>query len=516
VLAGAAGLLHAASIAPQPLAALNVLALLALCISLHGAAPRRAALLGWTFATCWLTASVWWLFISLHRYGELPAWLAAAAVLSLAACLGGYTALACAGSVWATRRSGAGPGRAAMLFAAAWLLAELARAQWFTGFPWAAAGDAHVDGLLAQLAPWVGVYGIGAVAAGIAAGLAGLLRPVLSLAWHGRVAGHDKGEPASSQTRRAVWLPVGAAVVCLVLLQWPVPPLFDFTRPAGHLSVTLLQGNVAQDEKFDPSRVPVSLAWHLQRLLEARSDLVMAPETAIPLLAEDLPAGYWASLREHFDTGEVSALFGLPMGDASNGYTNSALGLAPGAAPYRYDKHHLVPFGEFIPLGFRWFVDLMRMPLGDFRRGALVAPSFVVKGLRVAPNICYEDLFGEDLAARFADPEQAPHVLANLSNIGWFGQSIAVQQHLQISRLRALELQRPMLRATNTGATVIIDHRGVVTHALAPHQAGELHGEVQGRSGNTPFANWTAWGGLWPLWLLGVVVLLVAGRRRRA
>ncbi|MCV5262450.1 apolipoprotein N-acyltransferase, partial [Escherichia coli] len=81
---------------------------------------------------------------------------------------------------------------------------------------------------------------------------------------------------------------------------------------------------------------------------------------------------------------------------------------------YRYDKYHLVPFGEFIPWGFRWFVEMMNMPLGDFDRGPLDAPSFVVRGERLAPNICYEDLFGEELAARFSDAKVAPTVFANI------------------------------------------------------------------------------------------------------
>ena len=141
---------------------------------------------------------------------------------------------------------------------------------------------------------------------------------------------------------------------------------------------------------------------------------------------------------------------------------------------YRYDKHHLVPFGEFIPTGFHWFTELMRIPLGDFNRGVLGPPSFAFHGERIAPNICYEDLFGEELAARFASPwtKHAPTIFANISNIGWFGDTIAIDQHLQISRLRTLEFQRPMLRATNTGATAVIDHRGVVTARSPPLHAG--------------------------------------------
>jgi apolipoprotein N-acyltransferase len=157
---------------------------------------------------------------------------------------------------------------------------------------------------------------------------------------------------------------------------------------------------------------------------------------------------------------------------------------------------------------------MMNIPLGDFNRGPLVAPSFVVKGERVAPNICYEDLFGEELAARFVDAAQAPTMLANISNIGWFGETIAVDQHLQISRMRSLELQRPMLRATNTGATAVIDHRGVLHEHLAPHTRGVLEARVQGRDGRTPFVYWAGRFGLWPLWGLGALVVL--GLRRRA
>jgi apolipoprotein N-acyltransferase len=183
--------------------------------------------------------------------------------------------------------------------------------------------------------------------------------------------------------------------------------------------------------------------------------------------------------------------------------------------PYRYDKVHLVPFGEFIPTGFRWFTNLMNIPLGDFSRGPLDAPSLQAGSQRIAPNICYEDLFGEELAVRFRDPARAPTVLVNLSNIGWFGDTIALPQHLNISRMRSLELQRPMLRSTNTGVTAIIDHRGRVTHRLAPFVRGALEGAYEGRIGTTPFAWWAGRWGLWPLVGLALTVLLLAAAARR-
>ena len=469
-----------------PLAAI---ALLAWCAG--AATPRRAALLGWLFGSAWLGAGTWWLFISLHRYGGLPAWMAVAAVAALCALLSLYLALAMA--AFARWRRGAVFADAA-LFAALWLLAELARGVLFTGFPWLATGYSQVDAPLAALAPWIGVYGVGAVAALAAALLAAGL------------AGGRAGAPA-----------LAAAVALVGLPALPGPA--SFTRDAGTLSVTLLQTNVAQDEKFAAERMPEALEWVARQLMAARGALVVAPETAVPLLPselEQLAPGYWAALQKVFAPPGRQALVGIPLGDYERGYSNSVLGLAGGGSAYRYDKTHLVPFGELIPTGFHWFTEMMDIPLGDFTRGPLNAPSFEAAGQRVAPNICYEDLFGEELARRFIDPALAPTVFANVGNIGWFGDTIANPQHLNISRFRTLEFQVPMLRATNTGATAAIDHRGQVVAELPPFTRGTLDATVQGRSGVTPFAWWAARAGLWPLLALAGAVVAAAAWRGRA
>ena len=467
---------------------LPLLALAWLVARLDAAPPRRAALLAWCYGTAWLSAGVWWLFISMHQYGGLPAPLAAAAVLALSAALS--LVLAAAGAAYARWRSGTGLDAA--LFAALWLLAELARGLIFTGFPWVAAGYSQVDSPLAALAPWLGVYGMGAVMAALAVAVVRLL-----------------------QSRGRQWL---AAAVSVALVGAAVALPRDFTQPAGEISVALLQSNVLQNEKFAAERMPETLAWVAHELMASTADLVVAPETAVPLLPfqlKDFAPGYWEMLVEHFSAPRRAALLGVPLGDFERGYTNSVVGLS--ATPgYRYDKHHLVPFGEFIPTGFRWFTEMMNIPLGDFARGVPVPPSFAVAGQRVGPNICYEDLFGEELALRFADAATAPTLLANVSNMGWFGDSSAIAQHLNISRVRSLELQRPMIRATNTGATAIIDHRGVVTAMLAPQTRGVLQGRVQGRQGVTPFAAWAGRWGLWPLVLAAVVVVALAVWRCRS
>ena len=524
LLAAAAGALQTLSCVttalwPLPLAAAALLAWL-----LAGATPRRAAWLAWAFACAWYGAATWWLFISLHQYGGLAAPLAVAAIGLLSAALAIYLALAMA---WVARRHGGAPLRDASRFAAAWLLAELARGVLFTGFPWAASGYTQIDGPLALLAPWLGVYALGAWLAWIGAALGFALRAV----------GDRRRTAAAPPAMGGIGALAALAghgpalALALALLAGPAAWLGlrgtpDFTQAGSTLRVALLQSNVAQDEKFAADRLPEALAWLHGALTGANADLVIAPETAVPLLPaqlDEMVPGYWQALRQHFGRpGGPAALIGLPLGSYEQGYTNSVIGLStasadlgtPPEAGYRYDKTHLVPFGEFIPTGFRWFTELMNIPLGDFNRGPRKPPSFAVGTARVAPNICYEDLFGEELARRFTDAASAPTMLANVSNIGWFGNSIALPQHLNISRMRSLELQRPMLRATNTGATAVIDHRGVVSAALPYFSRGLLLAEVQGREGLTPFARWASAAGLWPLWALALIGLLLPARRR--
>lgn len=518
LVAVAAGAAQAASLAwpgtGAPLWWLQIASLMLLAWLVHpqGAQPiawRRGAALGWLFATAWLSGTFWWLFISLHTYGGLAAPLAVAAVLALAAFLATYYAIAlglyCL--LAPARRA-----LAAMFFGAIWLLAELARGFLWTGFPWGAGGYAHVDGPLAVLARYAGVYGVGAVAAVLAMGI---------VQWHRRDLRNGRMW-ALLGVAAALWAGAAATRFCAVnLCHTPSQPQ---PRP---LSLQLLQGNIPQDEKFQAgSGVPLALEWYAQALRSADADLVVAPETAIPLLPQQLLPGYLEGLRNRYAQGHQAALLGIPLGDASQGYTNSVWGFSPAtqSGPYQYDKHHLVPFGEFIPPFFKWFTAMLNIPLGDFNRGKVNQPSFAWAGQRIAPNICYEDLFGEELGARFLRPEQAPTVLVNFSNIGWFGNTVAIDQHLHISRMRALEFERPMVRATNTGATAIIDHRGVVTHELARHTRGVLKGEVHGRGMDeksgwqiTPYSWWVSRWGLAPLWLAGGVALAaaaLAARRR--
>jgi apolipoprotein N-acyltransferase len=410
----------------------------------------------------------------MHQFGGIPWVLAALAVALLAASLSGYYALA----LGLTARWVA-PGRRRLLaLVPAWLLAELARATWFSGFPWIASGYAHAVGPLAGWAPWVGVYGICALGALAAAGL--LFARQRDWAW----------------AAPALLLPLAG----LVLPQ-------GFTTPAGRLAVSLVQPSIPQDQKFDPARFAANLETLARLVASAQGQVVITPESVMPVPLSELDA----TTLSHLSRPDRPALLGGFLGNAEVGYVNSVVALG---TDYSYGKRHLLPFGEFIPPGFGWFIRAMNIPLDDQARGDHQRP-WAVAGQKLRPLICYEDLFGEDIVHSATGPEAAT-VFVNVSNLAWFGTLMIQDQHLQFSQMRALEFQRPVVRSTNTGATAVVDHLGRVTARLAPLERGVLEATVEGRDGSTPYARWLAALGLWPLWslaLLGGAGCALAGRR---
>jgi apolipoprotein N-acyltransferase len=429
---------------------------------------RDALLLGWSFGAASILTGTHWLYVSLHVYGEMPAVLSALAIVLLAASLGLLYGLALWVASWAALRADHQAYEAIAILPACWMLADWTRGWIFTGFSWVATGYAHTASPFAGFAPLLGVYGVGWLAA-MAAGCLGLMLH-----------------------RRHLNL---AAISLLVVLMLAGTTLarIEWTRPLGKpISARLLQGNVPQQMKFDAANIDASLSLYREMITEAPADLIATPETALPLLSTQLPPDYLEQLAHFAWDSNSTLVVGVPWTTAPGIYLNSVIGFSFGQSTlYRYDKHHLVPFGEFIPPGARWFVDLMKMPLGDFGRGPLYQPPIDVREQWLLPNICYEDLFGEEIAAQIAAAidrgSPVPSLLLNVSNIAWFGDTIALPQHLQISQMRALETGRPMLRATNTGATAVIDARGQIAARLPAFSRGTLEASVQGMQGETPY-----------------------------
>ncbi|WGS49338.1 apolipoprotein N-acyltransferase [Paraburkholderia sp. D15] len=515
LVALAAGAANTLSFAPTPHGGWLELALFAFFFAwlTRSTGWKSAALTGGAFGFGNFVTGVWWLYVSMHFYGGMAAPLAAAAVVLFSLYLAIYPAFAavlwsfCAGHA----RNGTADDRApfsptwhgALAFASAWAIGEWLRGTVFTGFPWLASGYAQVDGPFAGFAPVAGVYGVGWMLALTAAlivqaftQLAALRRA--SVAGKARPGGAGgtagvSGAAAGTQLTNARAALPGVFALALIaaglLLQ-----LAHWTLPANApLTVRLLQGNVKQEMKFEESGMRAAIDMYQQMITSKPADLIVTPETAIPVFVQQLPAPFASAVRNFSDSTGSAVLFGAlgatvtPEGQLVD-YTNSLFGVTPGSRDvYRYDKHHLVPFGEFVPWGFRWFVNLMNIPLGDFFRGAPVQKPFIVHNQPVSVDICYEDIFGEEIARSIRESATPAGVLVNSTNLAWFGDTIALDQHLQIARMRSLETGRPMLRATNTGMTAAIDADGKVLGRLKPYTIGSLDVTVQGTSGSTPY-----------------------------
>ncbi len=503
VLALMLGALNVLSFAPFQLWPIQLLSLASVWVILIAHPEwnkKQAAALGFCFAFGCFLVGVSWLFVAMHRYGDMPAVLALIFVAVLAAYLSLFSALTFAVCVPAKRRWKLTPLTLLLLFLpASWMLSELARRYLFTGFPWLSTGYAYLASPLAGFAPVLGVFGVSGIAA-LAAGTLGYL--------------------VLEQKRRVY---VVAFLGLIFLTGWGLQKI-EWTSAFGQpISVRLIQGNINQGQKFDAEFVDSSLALYANMMTAKPADVIAIPETALPILTSQLPSDYLSGLNNFARSSGSHLFLGVVQDDGENRYANSVAGLGGQAASseqthfYRYDKSHLVPFGEYVPIGFRWFVELMQIPLGDFTQPAALQPAMQVRDQSVMPNICYEDAFGDEIASQLRAQAEtssgAASILLNLSNLAWYGDAIAMPQHLQISQMRALETGRPMLRSTNTGATAIIDARGQVQAQLPFLTRATLEGRVQGMQGLTPYVRFGD-SGVGLLAGLAIVLSFLLGKRK--
>ncbi|HEX7217604.1 MAG TPA: apolipoprotein N-acyltransferase [Burkholderiales bacterium] len=452
--AGAASVLAFAPFGLQPVALLTFAWLIHLWMQ---ATPRRCAWFGFWFGLGLFGAGVSWVYVSLHDFGGMPAPVAAFATAAFCA----FLALFPAAAGWLQARVPAPPAaRACLLIPAAWLLFEWLLTWIFTGFPWVAIGYAAAGWPLQGYAPLGGVYALSF----LTVSAAGMLWLILQ--------------------RRALFL----IPVVLVLGGGEALRHVQWTERAGEpFKAALVQGNVEQEMKFRPERAPAIFEAYARLAESAQAKLIVFPETALPVFFERIAPAYLARLEAAAQENRGDLLVGVPF-RAGRNYYNSVVSL--GVSPRQvYHKVHLVPFGEFVPPGFRWTLDLMSIPLSDFSRGAPAQAPLEVAGQRVAVNVCYEDVFGAEIAQSL--PEAT--LLVNMSNVAWFGDSLAPAQHLGIARMRAIETGRMHLTATNTGITAAIDRDGRVLKTLKQFTEGLLEVEAQGYSGATPYVRLKDW-----------------------
>jgi apolipoprotein N-acyltransferase len=456
LLAGAAAV---AGFSPLDVPAATLFALAVLVhLWMRADSPRTAFLDGYAFGLGFFLAGVSWIYVSLERFGGMPAPLAGIATLGFCA----FLALFPAAAGWAqarTPRSNLRP----LAIPAFWVLLEWLRGWILTGFPWLSLGYAAIDTPLAGYAPLGGSY----LLSFLFMTAAGLLSMIAAGTWR---------FPA------AAFALIGIGGVALQGIEWTAPE-------GAPVEVSLLQGNIPQQQKFDPARYERMLRTYAQLAEASKARLVVLPETALPRFLDLVDPRYLELLGEIARRNGGDLLIGAPRRTDPGAYYNSVLSL--GTSPTGlYDKRHLVPLGEFIPDGLHWLVrEVLNIPLSDFSRGADTQRPIAVAGQRVAVNICYENAFGAEVARML--PEAT--LLVNMSNVAWFGDSLAPGQHLQISRMRALETGRAHLMATNTGITAAIGADGAVLDRLPQFMAGELRVRAQGRSGATPYVKLLDW-----------------------
>lgn len=477
-----AGAALVAAFSPADVYPLGVLApALLIHLWLRAAGPRDCALIGFSFGMGLFCAGVSWVYVSLSVFGGMPAAIAGFATLAYCA----WLALLPAAVGYAQYRLTSGDtARSLAAIPAIWMLAEWLRGWYFTGFPWLVLGYAASDTPLAGYAPLVGVYGISL----IAMFCAGLLRMV----WVG--------------THRTACVALITAILCAGALLRTV----EWTAPYGDpIEVSLLQGNIAQEMKFNPERYAKTLATYERLAEESHAKLIVLPETALPRFVDRIDPAYLDRLESIARRNGGDLLVGVPYraGESEAAkYYNSVISL--GLAPRQlYSKVHLVPFGEFVPPGFGWIVNVLRIPLSDFSRGDATQAPLAVAGQQVAVNICYEDAFGEEIIRQL--PQAT--LLVNVSNMAWFGDSLAPGQHLQMARMRSIETGRTLLAATNSGVTAAIDRDGRVLAQLAQFTEGRLDAKVSGYSGATPYVH----SGNWPALLAAFLLLALSAAMRK-
>jgi apolipoprotein N-acyltransferase len=453
---------------------------------------KTAAQIGFTFGLGLFGTGIYWIYISLHDFGGMPALMAGMATFILCAFMAAFTATIGPAALWlSNKNTSKNHIHFVIAIACIWALTDWIRSWIFTGFPWLTMGYSQVPySPLAGYVPLFGVYSISFMAVLIA----GLISTLFI-----------KPPPHSIASRRHI-----IVFLIFIWVSGSLLKLMEWTTPIGApIRTALIQGNISQAVKWSPEHTLSTIKLYLDAVKKSTAELIILPETALPILSHQLDADLKSQLIEHARSNHGNIILGIVEYKAdTEEYFNSALSFGTESTKV-YQKSHLVPFGEFIPLKqlFGWiYRDWLNMPLSDLSRGNQYQSPMLLSNQKIAMNICYEDVFGEEIIRQL--PEAT--LLVNISNDAWYGQSLAADQHMQFSQTRALETGRMMLRATNTGATAIIDPHGMVL-AHAPHDVQTtLNGQAQGYTGATPYVKW----GNWPFIILSFIIIALLWRRK--
>ena len=476
-----AGALLPLAFAPFGFFPLAILSPLWLFYLWQQASLKQAMISGWWFGLGLFGVGVSWIFVAINVYAFTPWPLAAFLTFLFVAFLAGFFSLQAYLSVRLRDAVQHAPRwfYPVLVLPACWSLLEWFRGWVLTGFPWLSLGYSQTDSWLSGYAPLLGVYGIGL----IVVVMAGLLLSALQ---------YQQYRLFTLFTVLLLW----TAGLLLQQVEWS--EIKD--KP---IKVSLIQGNVPQIMKWDPVQFELRKNRYAD-LTRANwnSQLIVWPENALTMFYHQMKQDYLEPLAKEAGQHGSNIILGLPtLNLESREYYSSLVTL--GETEQFYHKNHLVPFGEYVPLGnlIRGLIGFLDLPMSGFSRGGDQQSALFAAGQWIAPTICYEDAFGEELI-RFL-PKAS--LLINASNNAWYGDSFAPHQHVQISRMRALETARDMLRVTTNGISALIDYRGKVIEQSPQFEMSVISGEAQPRSGATPYVQM----GNYPvLILIGLVVML--------
>ena len=450
---------------------------------IHPTRPGQGALIGYGFGLGLMGFGVFWIRISIAQFGGVNEALAITITVAFVLLMAAYFALA--GWLVAKLRPGSDRLWLLLVLPAVWVLVEWLRGWFLTGFPWLAFGYSQIDLPLVGYGPVFGVYGIGLMLA--------LSAALMSLWRH----------PWAMALLLVIWI----GGYGLRQIEW--------AQPVGEpIQASLLQASIPQEKKWLRSMRQPSLDLYLGMTEQvADSRIVIWPETAVPAFDSEVETTLLQPLDAEMRTQGRDVLLGIVSGDPEDDYYNSMISLGVSGRG-RYDKRHLVPFGEYLPFD-RWIrpvLDFIEIPMSDFSAGGDGKPLVTLAGYPVGVNICYEDAFGEEVIR--ALPEAA--LLVNASNDAWFGDSLAPHQHLEIARMRAVEAARYLLRATNTGVSAIIDDKGGLRAVSPQFELSILTEKVPPLTGTTPFTRWGNYGIVVLASLLLAIAFIVGFFGRRA
>ncbi|CAG9297267.1 apolipoprotein N-acyltransferase [Celerinatantimonas diazotrophica] len=457
----------------------------------HSQAPFR---IGLFFGLGLFCTGLRWVHVSMYLFGGIPLTVSYLLVFVLALYLALFPALACyLACKWPYPRSAA---FRYLAFPAAWMVGEWLRARLLTGFPWLMPGYSQVSTPLANFASIVGVYGVSVIVLWVAAALYSALCSF-----------------TKSTSRRQGLIALSIIVVAFAL--GTVLKNVTLTHAEKPLSVTLVQGNESIATKWAaPNRIPtLNRYWKMTR--DSKADIVVWPESALPFT--EYEAKDYLKTMDHILTQRHQTLITgiIHQNQQTQQYYNALVVLGQKTAdvaksqpyqyngPDRYYKRHLLPIGEFVPFAsiLRPLAKLFDLPMSNFSRGKPDQPPIEVKGHHWLSAICYEIAFGTELNAMMKPDIDT---ILTISNDTWFGHSIGPAQHLQIAQMRAIEFQRPVVRATNTGITALINRHGEISAELPMFKTLALNGTIIPATGQSIYQRI----GLWPIYILFIIALI--------